>query len=189
MDRIHNLLDDTNEDFSNTLYSSRSRVYDLPSEELQRYFEERTNDIEELENKLDAWHKGKFPLLEIESVKFYIYGWSTSENGNLEIKPIGCKAYYPAKSSPCAPSLQPMTAAFCLTHSSNKPLLAFQVIGRLLASCPTLCRLVQGSFLNFVQHVDFTNLQNNFNHGEISSAWRVVEGIAVICKGSFSKIG
>src|SRR5436190_11243417 len=87
-----NLLDGANKDFSNTSYSGRrSRVYDLPTEELQMYFEERTNDIEELENKLDAWHKGNFPLLEIESVKFYIYGWSASANGDPEIKLIGCK--------------------------------------------------------------------------------------------------
>ena len=28
----------------------------LPTEELQRYFEERAGDIEELEEKLKAWH-------------------------------------------------------------------------------------------------------------------------------------
>ena len=95
-----NLLDGANEDFSNTSYSGRrSRVYDLPTEQLQRYFEERTNNIEELQENLKAWHARKFPLLEIKSVTFYVYGWSVSENGDPEIGEIGREVYYPADSS------------------------------------------------------------------------------------------
>jgi hypothetical protein len=103
-----NLLDGANEDFSNTSYSGRrSCVYDLPTEQLQRYFEERTNNnIEELEENLNAWYVRKFPLLEINSATFYVYGWSVSENGDREIKPIGCEVYYPADSSSTTSSLK-----------------------------------------------------------------------------------
>jgi hypothetical protein len=88
------------ENFPHSMYCGRrSRVYNLPAKQLQRYFEERTNDIEELEEKLNAWHERNFPLLEDTSATFYAYGWSVSENGNLEIREIGREVYYPADSS------------------------------------------------------------------------------------------
>jgi hypothetical protein len=102
-----NLLDGTNEDFSNTTYCGRrSRVYDLPTKELQRYFEECTDDMEELGEALKAWHARKFPLLEIESATFYVYGWSMSKNGYRKIRPIGSEVYYAADGSSTMSSLK-----------------------------------------------------------------------------------
>jgi hypothetical protein len=102
-----NLLDGTNEDFSNTTYCGRrSRVYDLPTKELQRYFEECTDDIEELREALKAWHARKFPLLEIKSATFYVYGWSVSENGDRKIRLIESEVYYPADGSSTTSSLK-----------------------------------------------------------------------------------
>ncbi len=48
--------------------STWSEVYNLPTEQLQRNFEECTSDIEELEEKLKAWHMRKYPLLKIMSM-------------------------------------------------------------------------------------------------------------------------
>jgi len=62
-----------------------NHLYDLPTGELQRYFEERPNLIEELEEKLNAWHEGNFPLLKDISAAFHVYGWAMSENGDREI--------------------------------------------------------------------------------------------------------
>jgi hypothetical protein len=74
--------------------------YGLRAEQLQRYFEERTDDdIEELEEILNAWHERNFPLLEDTSATFYAYGWSLLESGNLETREIGREVYYPANSS------------------------------------------------------------------------------------------
>lgn len=52
----------------------RSHLYNLLPEELQRYFEERTDMIEELKEKLNAWHEGNFPLLEDIPATLYVYG-------------------------------------------------------------------------------------------------------------------
>jgi hypothetical protein len=94
-------------EFPETAYCGRrSLLYGLPTEELQRYFEERTGDIEELEEKLKAWHAKEFPLLEIKSAKFYVYGWSVSENGDRKIKRLGREVYYPADGSSNTPSLK-----------------------------------------------------------------------------------
>jgi hypothetical protein len=82
-----------------TYCGRRSRVYNLPAEQLQRYFERTDDNIDELKEKLHAWHKENFPILEDVSATLYVYGWSVSDTGDLEIGEIGREVYYPADSS------------------------------------------------------------------------------------------
>lgn len=91
-----------------TYCGRRSCVYNLPAEQLQRYFERTDENIDELKKILDAWHKENFPILEDVSATLYVYGWSVSDTGDLEIGEIGREVYYPADNSQCsvAPSLE-----------------------------------------------------------------------------------
>jgi hypothetical protein len=83
------------ENFSHGTYCGRrSCVYNLPAEQLQRYFERTDDNIDELKEKLHAWHKENFPILKDVSATLYVYSWSVSEIGE-----IGREVYYSADSS------------------------------------------------------------------------------------------
>jgi len=73
------LLDGAEEDFDPTIYCNRrSHLYGKTCEDLAKIFARTEIDISDLEKEIGAWHAQKFPLYEVNSATFYIYGRSSS---------------------------------------------------------------------------------------------------------------
>ena len=92
-------LDGAEEDFDPDIYCNRRPyLYKKTAEDLAAIFEGTEIDISDLEKEIGAWHAQKFPLYEVNSATFYIYGRSSSNAREIEEKahavywaPEGCK--------------------------------------------------------------------------------------------------
>lgn len=94
-------LDGAEEDFDPAIYCNRrSYLYKKTGKGLAKIFAGTESDISELEEEITTWHAQKFPLYEVNSATFYIYGRSSSNAREIEEKahavywaPEGCKQY------------------------------------------------------------------------------------------------
>jgi hypothetical protein len=94
-------LDGAEEDFDPDIYCNRrSYLYKKTGEDLAKIFAGSESDVNGLEKEIGAWHAQKFPLYDVNSATFYIYGRSRSNAREIEEKahavywaPEGCEQY------------------------------------------------------------------------------------------------